>query len=237
MNKILLSGLASLAVTGAANGGITTDVAREICLRHPDKYIWVENTKRCIPINPCKSDNETVVNTYCNRMFSNVQTHGDLYKGLIELYAQTHGLQCEPVDQNAKLFGQDYVLCSGNDVMMFEFDDIHDISFGGGGLWFYTNLASGLCDAVSGNFDGDNVCVGISETTCRKIEETIKKYPLEKTGNNAGGFLYVTGTWYIEGKGCKIENKHKSHGHVYELYEFDPNYDSEYVDDNGNMLY
>ena len=236
MNKILLSGLASLAVIGVANGGITTEVAREICLRHPDKYIWVENTKRCIPINPCKSDNETIVNTYCNRTFNNVQTHGALYKGLIELYSETHALQCEPVDQKAKLFGQDYVLCSGNDVMMFEFDDIHDSTLVNS-LSFYTNLANGLCDAVSGNFDGDNFCVGISDSTCRKIAETIKKYPLEKTKDGLGGNFYVTGTWYIEGKGCMIENKQKQHGHYYTLGEFDPNYDSEYVDDNGNKLY
>ena len=55
MKKTLLSVIAGLAVIGSANAGI-----KETCLEHPDKLVWVEKTQRCIPINPCKSDDREI---------------------------------------------------------------------------------------------------------------------------------------------------------------------------------
>ena len=60
MKKTLLSVAAGLAVVGAANAGI-----KETCLEHPDKLVWVEKTQRCIPINPCKSDDKEIHDAYC----------------------------------------------------------------------------------------------------------------------------------------------------------------------------
>ena len=60
MNKILLSAVAGLAVINAANAGI-----KETCLQHPDKLVWVEKTERCVPINPCESDDIDIHDAYC----------------------------------------------------------------------------------------------------------------------------------------------------------------------------
>ncbi len=64
MKKTLLSVLAGVAVIGSANAGI-----KETCLEHPDKLVWVEKTQRCVPINPCKSDDREIVNAYCDYFF------------------------------------------------------------------------------------------------------------------------------------------------------------------------
>ena len=61
MKKTLLSITAALAVIGAANAGI-----KETCLEHPDKLVWVEKTQRCIPINPCESDDAEIKRVYCD---------------------------------------------------------------------------------------------------------------------------------------------------------------------------
>ena len=66
MKKTLLSMTAALAVIGAADAGI-----KETCLEHPDKLVWVEKTQRCIPINPCKSDDDMIQKAYCFPVDSN----------------------------------------------------------------------------------------------------------------------------------------------------------------------
>lgn len=60
MKKTLLSVIAGLAVIGSANAGI-----KETCLEHPDKLVWVEKTQRCVPINPCLSDDKEIHDAYC----------------------------------------------------------------------------------------------------------------------------------------------------------------------------
>ena len=61
MKKTLLSITAALAVIGSANAGL-----KETCLEHPDKLVWVEKTQRCIPINPCESDDAEIKRVYCD---------------------------------------------------------------------------------------------------------------------------------------------------------------------------
>lgn len=60
MKNFLLLVIAGLVVINAANAGI-----KETCLEHPDKLVWVEKTQRCIPINPCTSDDEDIRKAYC----------------------------------------------------------------------------------------------------------------------------------------------------------------------------
>lgn len=66
MNKILLSGLAGLAVINAAVAVPSPADRRALCEKHPDKYVWVEKTEACVPINPCESENEDIRYSYCN---------------------------------------------------------------------------------------------------------------------------------------------------------------------------
>jgi len=42
-----------------------THQEREICEKHPEKYVWVEKDEFCAPINPCESKDETIRKAYC----------------------------------------------------------------------------------------------------------------------------------------------------------------------------
>ena len=67
MKKTLLSVIAGLAVIGSACAVPTPADRKALCEKHPEKYVWVEKTKACVPINPCKSDNVglAVADMYC----------------------------------------------------------------------------------------------------------------------------------------------------------------------------
>lgn len=75
MKKTLLSVLAGLTVIGSASALPTPEDRKAMCEKHPDKYVWVEKTQACIPINPCASklgwDDPTVMQTYCANFFGN----------------------------------------------------------------------------------------------------------------------------------------------------------------------
>lgn len=223
MKKTLLSVIAGLAVIGSANAGI-----KETCLEHPDKLVWVEKTQRCIPINPCKSDDEKIKAMYCVRRFRDVQTRGDLYKGLIELYAETYNVDCAPVEQEAKLIGQDYVLCKGSNVRVFEFDDIHNSS----PFTFpdYEKLATALCSSVNGYFDSEkNGCLGIGDLVCGRLNKVIRKYPVEthkmKNRKNKNTEWGLYGAHY-NGEWCAFDTIAQVPEHQPTLGELDPGYDS-----------
>ena len=80
MKKTLLSVVAGLAVVSAANAGI-----KETCLEHPDKLVWVEKNQRCIPINPCVSDDIEIRDTYCDIDFNTIE---DNLVQIVKLYAR-----------------------------------------------------------------------------------------------------------------------------------------------------
>ena len=67
MKKTLLSVIAGLAVINAASAVPSPADRKALCLKHPDKYVWVEKTEACVPVNPCKSDNVglAVADMYC----------------------------------------------------------------------------------------------------------------------------------------------------------------------------
>ncbi len=53
--KTLLSILAGLAVIGSASADVTVDQRKELCAKHPEKYVWVEKDQFCAPINTCRN--------------------------------------------------------------------------------------------------------------------------------------------------------------------------------------
>lgn len=228
MKKTLLGIAGILAMISSANA-VDTSQIKAAC-QSSDKTLWVERNQVCIPRNPCK---DARYDKYCNRVFRDVQTHGNLYKGLIELYADTHNLSCVPVEQDSKAFGQDYVVCKGIDVMVFEFNDIHDT----GSFWklplnFYKDLATGLCSAVDGTFDED-VCGGINRETCAKISQIIKKYDREfLRGDDSKRYISGASWGWADYKtdSCIIRTNEEYHP-VHYLYEYAPDYETGHFND------
>ena len=126
ISKIILVSILGAVVLNCAIAD-EYDGPRNRCKSKSNK-IWVENTKTCIPENPCK---ESGYEKYCNRDFKEYQSPkgSNMYVHLINLYADSHNLKCSAVPKDADLVGQDFVLCKGNDVMVFEFDDISNSTF------------------------------------------------------------------------------------------------------------
>lgn len=65
MKKTLLSVIAGLAVINVASAVPSPADRKALCEKHPEKYVWVERDQFCAPINPCKSDNQSVQLAYC----------------------------------------------------------------------------------------------------------------------------------------------------------------------------
>ena len=65
MKKTLLSVLASFLVIGSAFAVPSVDERKALCDKHPDKYVWVEKTQACVPVNPCESANSDIRAAYC----------------------------------------------------------------------------------------------------------------------------------------------------------------------------
>lgn len=65
MKKTLLSILAGVAVIGSASAVPSPSDRKALCEQNPEKFVWVEKTQACIPINPCKSDDIEIMRAYC----------------------------------------------------------------------------------------------------------------------------------------------------------------------------
>ncbi|MBR5355171.1 MAG: hypothetical protein IK122_03515, partial [Alphaproteobacteria bacterium] len=115
MKKVTLGIAGILAMVSSANAVDTAQI--KAACQSSDKTLWVERSQVCIPRNPC--DNQKY-GKYCNRVFAEYQSPADtnVYIDLINLYAKTHGLECDAVPQESALIGQDYVICQGIDVMV-----------------------------------------------------------------------------------------------------------------------
>ncbi|MBQ1927974.1 MAG: hypothetical protein II179_02815 [Alphaproteobacteria bacterium] len=171
MKKTLLSMTAALAVIGAANAGI-----KETCLEHPDKLVWVEKTQRCIPINPCKSDDETIQVVYCNVTFAKIQL-GSIAQGqkLVEAYLANNmnvaGSYVGNRHRDTSLLGQDFIPYELNDggYVVFEFDDLSDIT--------ESQIADGAMEGACYVFNGSyylnpGYCAGLeNEKSCESVAE------------------------------------------------------------------
>ena len=64
ISKILCGALLG-CVVGSAFGVPTPEDRKKFCDQHPDKFVWVEKTKACIPINPCRADDPSISSSYC----------------------------------------------------------------------------------------------------------------------------------------------------------------------------
>ena len=65
MKKTLLSVLAGITVIGSAAALPSVEERKTLCDKYPDKYVWVEKTEACVPINPCKSEHREIRKGYC----------------------------------------------------------------------------------------------------------------------------------------------------------------------------
>ncbi len=65
MKKTLFSVIAAVAVVSSVCAAPDASRKREICEKHPEKYVWVEKDEFCAPINPCESKDETIRKAYC----------------------------------------------------------------------------------------------------------------------------------------------------------------------------
>lgn len=170
MKKTLLSVVAGLAVVSAANAGI-----KETCLEHPDKLVWVEKTQRCIPINPCKSDDATIQDAYCNTTFARVQL-GSIAQGqkLVEAYLANNmnvsGTYVGNRHRDTSLLGQDFIPYELNDggYVVFEFDDLSDITKS----QIADGAMKGACYVFGGSYWGNGSCHLVdSDAICEDVAE------------------------------------------------------------------
>ena len=65
MKKTLLSMLAGLVVIGSASAVPSPEDRKALCEKQSDKFVWVEKTQACIPINPCRSTDDKIKEAYC----------------------------------------------------------------------------------------------------------------------------------------------------------------------------
>lgn len=200
MKKIVLCAAAGIAAMSCANAaGIDVNQIKTAC-QSSDKTLWVERNQVCIPRNPCKDEK---YKQYCNRQFKDVQTRDVGYMVLVDLYAQAHNISCKPVRQDAKLVGQDYVVCQGNDVMVFEFDDISDFVLLD--VSYENEMRKELCKAVGGVIyegeKGSGFCHQTTEEKCNLAQNVLKSYGF---GGDAGGwngeecFIYLNSYFQAE---------------------------------------
>lgn len=178
MKTKIMTGVLAGVISSAAFAAPDVAAIKAAC-QSSDKTIWVEKNQICIPANPCTSDNMNA-KQYCNTVFADDQTGSDEEAmAVVDLYAKTHGLDCEPVNVQFSAAGQDYVTCVGNDVMVFEFDDTRDADHG-----FYHRVKDFhgsfevVCKAAGGDIyqsssDGYSAyeCYGLTESVCGMVED------------------------------------------------------------------
>ena len=185
MKKTLFVIMGILAIVSSANAVDTAQI-KAVC-QNSGKTLWDEHNQVCIPKNPCKNEK---FEAYCNRIYKDVQLKGfrenlimqayNGYKLLVEAYAIGHNLSCVPLDTDANALGDDYVICMGKDVMVFQFDDIADdiryesVEEEAERYRKYNRL---VCEAFEGVY-ADGICTEISETDCNQIENLSRKYDM-----------------------------------------------------------
>ena len=53
MKKTFCSILVGMVFVGAVSAAPSPQDRRALCEKHPDKYVWVDKTQACIPVDPC----------------------------------------------------------------------------------------------------------------------------------------------------------------------------------------
>lgn len=193
ISKIMLAFVLMAVVVNSAIAD-DYDGPRNRCKSKSNK-IWVERTHECIPENPCKDSKFEV---YCNRLFRDTEVMELGYKILVESYARTHNLSCEPVDTESKLVGQDYVMCMGDDVMVFEFDDVNEHAIGFNtekrDQRYMENNYPYVCRAIGGysGADSTNKCYNTTESNCVKLISVLQSYDMDKGTNFEEGICVIS---------------------------------------------
>lgn len=186
------------------------------CKKKGVNALYVERDGVCVLDNPCKDNKYT---KYCNRVFKDVQTRSDIYMDMVDLYAETHKLSCKSQKADSKLFGADFVVCDGPDVMVFEFDDIHNFNVFFGVTEKREYFEKGLCVSVGGNIKNHG-CIGINEVACNKLDKIIRNnQEMLRMGMGAPGDvdMYVGTFWDNKNSVCYI-NISSEDSHDKELY-------------------
>lgn len=183
MKTKIMTGVLAGVISSAAFAAPDVAAIKAAC-QSSDKTIWVEKNQICIPANPCTSDNMNA-KQYCNTVFADDQTGSDREAmAVVDLYAKTHGLDCEPVNVQFSAAGQDYVTCVGNDVMVFEFDDTRDADHGFyHGLKDFHSSFEVVCKAAGGDtfqshshssekiMNNFYECYGMTEYACGMVTD------------------------------------------------------------------
>ena len=214
MKKTLLSVLAGIAVVGSASALPSLEDRKALCLKHPDKYVWVEKTEACVPVNPCKSDDINIKSAYCNQSFSMVQL-GDWRQGVevVKAYAE-HVLGVEVTTTNKQMrkdadvsfFEQDYLPCKLSDggYMVFEFDDLSDIAGGDK----YRGAIESACRIYGGKYElqGPATFDNNKQTACFNLDsESDCKAVADLSIKILNNDVLFTNRWYERPKNCYIE--------------------------------
>lgn len=72
MKTTLLTIFVVFAVVGTAFAVPSAGDRKALCKKYSDKYVWVEKSEACIPVNPCLSDAISIRNAYCDNIFADV---------------------------------------------------------------------------------------------------------------------------------------------------------------------
>ena len=88
MKKTLLSMTAVLAMVGSACAVPTVEDRKALCEKHPEKYVWVEKTQACVPINPCVDAVGSVKNSYCLYAQPTLPARSDLFDQIMNRYLE-----------------------------------------------------------------------------------------------------------------------------------------------------
>jgi hypothetical protein len=202
VSKIILASMLGAAILGSA-GADEYDGPRNRCKARTDWY-WVENTKTCVPKNPCKDEK---YEKYCIRDFRDVEVNG-LTKAvkLAEYYLKFKGLEnvnCLK-DQTGEEKGgrQNYIACTaagGSRYVVFEFDDTTNNEIDNSEtMEEYNEARNILCNALGGQKLGA-YCQGITEENCNKLVDAVKDV-YGAHGIHGGDRTPE----YEAGNGCKI---------------------------------
>lgn len=88
MKKTLLSVLAAVSVIGSASAVPSPADRKALCEKHPDKYVWVEKTEACVPINPCVDAVGSVKDAYCLYAQPTLPARSDLFNKIMNRYLE-----------------------------------------------------------------------------------------------------------------------------------------------------
>ena len=90
MKKTLLSVLVGLVVIGSASAVPSPEDRKALCEKQSDKFVWVEKTQACIPINPCLSSVSAIEEAYCIQLDGAAYLPNDQIKRnlIIERYVE-----------------------------------------------------------------------------------------------------------------------------------------------------